>query len=293
MTRYGWTGSRVSSPVSDLRTDGPVLLAGACDESRYGGKAVQLGEAVRAGLPVPPGVALPVSLVEALVRGRPEARRCVELARDQLGAGALAVRSSAVGEDGDGASFAGQHASVLNAADVVDAVLQVARSASDASAAAYRSRLGRPAGTAIGVVLQRLVAAEVAGVLFTCDPVSGRDELVVEASWALGEAVVSGLVSPDFYRLTPHGQLLQVCAGHKDSAVVALPGGGTAVVGVDAVRARQSCLDDGHLKALVTLATRVREVWPGHSDLEWAYGPDGLALLQRRPVTTGPGRPGA
>lgn len=283
----------MSSLASDLRTGRAVTLADARDESRYGGKAVQLGEAVRAGLPVPPGVALPVSLVEALVLGRPEARRCVELARDRLGAGALAVRSSAVGEDSEGASFAGQHATVLNPVDVVDAVLQVAGSACEAAAAAYRVRLGRPAGTAIGVVLQRLVTSEVAGVLFTCDPVSGRDELVIEASWAFGEAVVSGLVSPDLYRLGPCGEVLQVCPGHKDSAVVLRPGGGTLVVGVDAVRARQPCLDARHLGALVALAARIRKVWPGHSDLEWAYGPDGLALLQRRPVTTGPGRPGA
>lgn len=283
----------MSSPASDEWTGRAVTLAGACDESMYGGKAVQLGEAVRAGLPVPPGVALPVSLVEELVRGRPEARRCVELARDRLGTGDLAVRSSAVGEDGEGASFAGQHTTVLNAADVVDAVLQVAGSACEGAAAAYRLRLGRPAGTAVGVVLQRLVAAEVAGVLFTCDPVSGRDELVIEASWALGEAVVSGLVTPDLYRLGPYGEVLQVCPGHKDSAVVPRPGGGTLVVDVDAARARQPCLDDRHLTSLVALAARVREVWPYHSDLEWAFGPDGLALLQRRPVTTGPGRPGA
>jgi pyruvate,water dikinase len=283
----------VSSPASDQRTGRAVTLASAYDEGWYGGKAVQLGEAVRAGLPVPPGVALPVSLVQAVVLGRPEARRCVELACRMLGPGALAVRSSAVGEDGEGASFAGQHATVLNAADVVDAVLQVAGSACKASAAAYRARLGRPAGTAIGVVLQRLVASEVAGVLFTCDPLSGRDELVIEASWALGEAVVSGLVSPDLYRLGPCGEVLHVYPGRKDIAVVPRPGGGTLVVGVDAVRARQPCLDARHLTALVALAARVREVWPGHSDLEWAYGPEGLALLQRRPVTTGPGRPGA
>ena len=182
---------------------------------------------------------------------------------------------------------------MLNAGDVVDAVLQVAASAGEASAAAYRARLDRPAGVATGVVLQQLVAADVAGVLFTCDPVTGQDELVVEASWALGEAVVGGLVSPDLYRLRPDREEWDVHLGNKDSAVVPRPGGGTLIVSVDAVRARTPCLGAVHLAALVALAHRVRAVWPGHSDLEWAYGHEGLALLQRRPVTTGPGRPGA
>lgn len=283
----------MSSPASDQQTGQSVPLARAFDESRYGGKAVQLGQAVRAGLPVPHGVALSCSVVNALVQGQAEARSCVEQAREQLGPGAYAVRSSAVGEDSDGASFAGQHVTVLNAGDVVDAVLQVAASACAASAAAYRVRLGRPVGVATGVVLQRLVAADVAGVLFTCDPVTGQDELVVEASWALGEAVVGGLVSPDLYRLRPGREVWDVHPGNKDSAVVPGPGGGTVVVSVDPVRARTPCLEARHLVALVALVARVRALWPGHSDLEWAYGHEGLALLQRRPVTTGPGRPGA
>lgn len=281
------------SPASNVTIAQSVSLARASEESRYGGKAVQLGQAVRAGLPVPRGVALSCSLVQALVQGQAQARHCVERARRQLGPGAVAVRSSAVGEDSAVASFAGQHATVLNADDVVEAVLQVAASACEASAAAYRARLGRPAGVATGVVVQRLVASDVAGVLFTCNPITGRDEIVVEASWALGEAVVGGLVSPDMYRLEPGGEAWDVRPGNKDSAVVPRPGGGTLVVGVDPVRARAPCLQAVHLAALVGLATRVRQVWAGHSDLEWAYGPDGLALLQRRAVTTGPGRPDA
>lgn len=279
----------MSSPGCDAQADPWVPLSRACDEGRYGGKAVQLGQAVRAGLPVPRGVALSCSVVQALALGHPQARLCVERARAQVGPGPVAVRSSAVGEDAVGASYAGQHSTVLNAGDVIDAVLQVASSAGEASAAAYRTRLGQPAQVATGVVLQRLIAVEVAGVLFTCDPVSGADEVVVEASWSLGEAVVGGLVTPDLYRLGPGGEVRDVRPGNKQCAVVPCPGGGTVVVAVDPVLSRTPCLEQRHLVALVALAARVREVWSGHSDLEWAYGPDGLALLQRRPVTTGPG----
>lgn len=273
--------------VSDIvRHNDPVPLAAAADEAHYGGKAVQLGEAIRAGLPVPAGIALPATLVAAFVAGDPAAAARIERARETLGDGPIAVRSSAVGEDSGGASFAGQHVTVLNAGHVLDAVAQVADSAEHESASAYRERLGRPSHTATGVVIQRLLPADVAGVLFTCDPVSGADHLVIEASWSLGEAVVSGLVAPDLYRLAYDGSLLSSRTGRKDRAVVAAAGGGTEVVTVDAVRASRPCLDSEALADLVALALRIRLVWPQASDIEWAFAGGHLSLLQRRPVTT-------
>lgn len=285
----------MSSPSSDLvserspghpSADRAVPLAVVRDEAQYGGKAVQLGAGIRAGLPVPPGLALPAALVAAVVAGDALAQQEVARARTALGDGPVAVRSSAVGEDSGGASFAGQHTTVLNAEDILAAVVEVAQSACQESATAYRARLGRPADSATGVVLQRLVAADVAGVLFTCDPLTGADELVIEASWSLGEAVVSGLVTPDLYRLAPDGALRSVRAGCKDSAVVPRAGGGTQVVAVDPARAARPCLTTAQLVDLAALAARVRQVWPGPSDLEWAFASGRLALLQRRPVTT-------
>ncbi|MFD2091433.1 PEP/pyruvate-binding domain-containing protein [Blastococcus deserti] len=268
----------------------PVPLEEAQDAGRYGEKAVQLGVARRAGLPVPAGVALPASLVEAVASGDRSARRRVERARAELGTGPVAVRSSAIGEDSTDASFAGQHVTVLNADDVVAAVEQVVASTREGAVAAYRGRLGQPGSSGVGVVVQRLVPARVAGVLFTCDPVTGADELVVEASWALGEAVVGGMVTPDLYRLSPDGELRGTWPGRKDRAVVAVPGGGTRTVAVPTTEALRPALDARALDRLAALARRVREVWSGHSDLEWAFSApdDGLALLQRRPVTAAP-----
>ncbi len=268
----------------------PVPLAGVRDATRFGEKAVGLGEAVRAGLPVPAGFALPSDLVAAAVADDPRARRLVAQARAALGQGPVAVRSSAVGEDSADASFAGQHASVLNAGDVLAAVQAVVESARRPAVAAYRSRLGQPSTGAVGIVLQRLVPARVAGVLFTCDPVTGNEEITIEASWALGEAVVSGLVTPDLYRLSADGALRFARPGRKDRAVVAVPGGGTRVVAVPPAEASRRALDDRQLTQLTALARRSRQVWPGHSDLEYAFASsDGaLALLQRRPVTSWP-----
>jgi pyruvate,water dikinase len=267
-----------------------VPLADADDEQRFGGKAAALGQARRAGLPVPDGVALPADLVAAVVAADPDAIRQVAAA---LPAGPLAVRSSAIGEDGPAGSFAGQHLSLLNVEGlerVVEAIVAVAASAAGAAARAYRQRTGVGDGTACGVVLQHLFPAAVAGVLFTRDPVSGRDERVIEASWHLGESVVGGLVTPDRYRLGRDGVIRQVVVGHKDVAVVPLEGGGTATRPVTPDQARLRCLSDAQLAALGELAERCEREFTGEHDLEWAigadrWGQDQLVLLQRRPIT--------
>jgi pyruvate,water dikinase len=118
----------------------PVPLSSAFDEQVYGGKATQLGAAIRAGLPVPEGFALDAAIVDVIASG--DAGAQAELARicEQI-SGQLAVRSSAIGEDSAGASFAGQHATVLNVTGpeaVLDAVLTVWQSARTESARAYR-----------------------------------------------------------------------------------------------------------------------------------------------------------
>jgi pyruvate,water dikinase len=268
-------------------TGQPVPLGAVDDDRAYGGKAAALGVAVRGGLPVPPGIALPVDLVEAVAQDD-DARRAVCAAAERVGP-PWAVRSSAVGEDGAAASFAGQHLTVLNlrtAEETVDAVARVAASARAPSAMAYRRLRGAEQEPCCGVVLQRLVPASVAGVLFSRNPVTGDDELLVEASWALGEAVVDGLVTPDLYRLDRSGALLDRTVGIKDRAVVPRPRGGTDTVPVAPDLVHRPCLDTGHLLALAALARRCDEVFGGPSDLEWALAGDDLALLQRRPITT-------
>jgi pyruvate,water dikinase len=267
-------------------TRAPLPLPAVEDGQAYGGKAAALGVALRRRLPVPPGIALPADLVAAVARDD-AARDAVRTAARELG-GPQAARSSAVGEDGAASSFAGQHLTVLNLWDpdaVVDAVVRVAESACAPSALAYRRSRGDLSAPRCGVVLQRLVPAVAAGVLFSRNPVSGDDELVVEASWALGEAVVDGLVTPDLFRLDRAGHLLEQVIGDKDRAVVPRPGGGTRTVLVDADRAHRPCLGARQLAALAGLARRCDEVFDGPSDVEWAVTGTGVALLQRRPIT--------
>lgn len=268
--------------------DGAVVpLAEARDESRFGGKAIQLGAACRAGLPVPPGLALSAGLVGGLVAGEPAAAAAFESVLGALDS-PFAVRSSCIGEDSAGASFAGQHATKLNVRTVVqlaDAVAAVWQSGRSAGALAYRRKLRLDEEPAMGIVVQQLVDAEVAGVLFTRNPVTGVDERLIEAAWGLGEAVVQGLVIPDRYRVSRSGEVLERTAGHKPIAIRARVDGTTASEPVAPSLIEALCLDNADLQTLHRLARRCEEHFEGPSDIEWALAGGSLYLLQRRRIT--------
>lgn len=264
-----------------------VSLISADDEVRFGGKAVGLGRALRSGLPVPDGVALSVDFVAAVVRTDRSAHERLQREFATLGA-AAAVRSSAVGEDARDVSFAGQHVTVLNVDGfeaLVHAIGEVYRSAHSASALAYRRRLGIEAAPRIAVAVQRLIEPDSAGVMFTRNPATGAEERVIEASWGLGEAVVSGLVVPDFYRVGADGRVLERSPGEKDVALRATAGGGTQEIAVDRALVNAPVLDDVQLGELHRLAARCEAVYGRNLDMEWAFAGTALYLLQCRSIT--------
>ncbi|CAA9493097.1 MAG: Phosphoenolpyruvate synthase [uncultured Solirubrobacteraceae bacterium] len=264
-----------------------VPLAEARDDALFGSKAVGLGQAARGGLPLPPGVALSGMVVEAVASGDELALGDVgELVRP-LG-GPLAVRSSAVDEDGAQASFAGQHLTLLNipsADDVGAAVREVWWSANSDSAITYRQRVGLFRRPSVGVVVQALLDPESAGVMFTRNPINGADERVIDASWGLGEAVVAGRVIPDNFRIDRSGHVLQRTAGFKTIAIRTLPDGGTVDEKIPRGEAERLCLDDGQLAELHRLAERCEEIYGPDRDIEWAFAGGQLYLLQCRAIT--------
>jgi pyruvate, water dikinase len=267
-------------------------LAQAADAARFGGKAAQLARALRLGLPVPDGFALDVEAARSLASGGAGALPTPY--HVDPGAARWAVRSSAVGEDGAQASFAGIHLTRLHVPweGLAEAVDQVVASAHGESALAYRRRLGIGGPPRMGVVVQRMVEAEVAGVLFTRHPVTGAEERVVEASWGLGEAVVAGLVTPDTFRLGPAGEILERRPGCKDVALAWDGAGGVREVDVEPARQEALCLDAPRLLALGQLAARIEALIDGAHDIEWAFergGPEPF-LLQHRPITARAGR---
>jgi pyruvate,water dikinase len=269
-----------------------VALDDARDESQFGSKAVGLGEAVRSGLPVPPGFALAGPVVEAVAGGDAHAiDRVVSTVRGL--AGPLAVRSSAVDEDGADASFAGQHLTLLNVPSVEqvsDALKEIWWSANSDSAITYRKRVGLFRRPSVGVVVQQLLNPDVAGVMFTCNPITGADERVIEASWGLGEAVVAGRVIPDMYRIARSGEIVERTPGFKKVAIRSLPDGGTTEVAVAGELREKLSLSDEHLGQLHRLAARCEEVYGPARDIEWALAGAEMYVLQCRAVTAQRGK---
>lgn len=264
-----------------------VPLEKALDTSLYGSKAVGLGQAIRDGLPVPPGVALSGAIVEAVAAGEASALRKVVRRVRPLG-GPLAVRSSAVDEDGASASFAGQHLTLLNVPGVEEvgaALSEIWWSANSDSAITYRQRVGLFTRPSVGVVVQALLQPDAAGVLFTRNPVTGADERVIEASWGLGEAVVAGLVIPDHFRIDRSGRVLERKPGLKKIAIRGVPKGGTVEEKVAPELVERLCLDDDRLQDLNGLAGRCEAVYGAGRDVEWALAGGKIYLLQCRAIT--------
>jgi pyruvate, water dikinase len=231
------------------------------------------------------------------------ARRYVELA-EAVGVPEppVAVRSSAVGEDSQDATFAGQQETYLwvhGLQHLCDAVRDCWVSLYSPTAVSYRARLGDPQeDAAMGVTVQLMVDAERSGVMFTCNPVTGdRSMIAINASWGLGLAVVGGEVTPDDYLVSKVTR--EVVREHINSKHVEyvpdVGSRGTVRVEVTAERRDVPCLDERSIAALVDVARRVEHHFGSHQDIEWAFArrgepPESLFVLQSRPVTALPKR---
>jgi pyruvate,water dikinase len=258
-------------PLADLR---------AADAALFGGKSASLGELIAAEIPVPPGFGLSSAAAEADLDEVADAYRA-------LGEPAVAVRSSALGEDSAETTFAGLQDTYLwvQGADAVCAAVRDCwASLANPEAVAYRERMGIEGTPAMGVTVQLMADAAVSGVMFTCNPVSGDPSTVaVNASWGLGLSVVGGEVTPDEYRVSKvTGEVLHRAIGPK--LIEYGPGGERSDVPPE--RQEVACLDDERLAELVEVARRIERHFGSHQDIEWAIDRGGeLFMLQSRPVT--------
>jgi phosphohistidine swiveling domain-containing protein len=204
----------------------------------------------------------------------------------------VAVRSSATAEDLPDASFAGQQETFLNvvgAEAVLDAVRRCWASLWTDRAVSYRAthRIDSSA-VRLAVVIQRMVDAQVAGVLFTANPLSGqRRQVVIDANPGLGEAVVSGATTPDHFVVNScTGDIVERRLGDKQFVIRASAGGGTQRV-EQAAQGTTACLSDAQVRLLAALGTQIEAAFGAPQDIEWALDAAGqLWLLQTRPITT-------
>jgi pyruvate,water dikinase len=259
----------------------PLLAELAGLDAEDTARQVRLAEQVRAALlqaPVPGDVATALSRAYARLGGN---------------AGVpVAVRSSATAEDLPGASFAGQQETYLNVAGsaaVLDAVRRSFASLWTERAVSYRAaRAIDPRTVRLAAVVQRMVEAQVAGVLFTANPLTGkRDQAVLDANPGLGEAVVAGLTDPDHFVVdTPTSAIVERRLGGKQIVIRPLANGGTEQVAREA-SPDGACLTDDQVRMLAALGARVAAQTGVPQDIEWAIDPaNQIWLLQTRPITT-------
>lgn len=295
----------------------------AADLATVGGKGASLSRLAAVRLPVPPGFHVTTAayrtlvsanglagpIAAALADGDPEqAARTIQplivgaavpevldaavrTAYADLGADVpVAVRSSATAEDLPDSSFAGQQESFLNrtgADAVIDAVRPCWASLWNARAIDYRRRVGTGRDdVAIAVVVQRLVPADAAGVLFTANPTTGaRDEILVNAAWGLGEAVVGGQVSPDtFVVARPHRRIVRREIADKRVMTVRAAGG-TRQDQVPAGHRETPAITDAQVLELAAIGETVERLQGAPADVEWAVHEGSCHILQARPIT--------
>jgi pyruvate,water dikinase len=299
------------------------------DPAVAGGKGASLSRMVAVGLPVPPGFVVGATAFGQVVRGDSigedvaawlatvDVGDAVALARvsrrirdairgsalpielagalsdayAQLG-GPVAVRSSAIAEDSQAASYAGQQETYLDVAGqdaVIARIKDCWASLFSEHAIFYRKQKGSLTDVGIAVVVQKMIEPEKAGVMFTVDPIQRRrDRMVIEAVWGFGEALVSGQVTPDNYRVARiDGHVLRAFVPSKK---VALRRGKTPgeLVYAEAPEAQRVArvLDDGEIYGLVALGSRLEEFFGGPQDVEWGIADGTIYLLQSRPITS-------
>lgn len=201
----------------------------------------------------------------------------------------FAVRSSGTMEDLAHASFAGQYETVLGvlANQVAEAIIQCWMSASTDLASQYAADRGLAFNTPLmGVIVQEMVCAEVAGVSFSIHPVTGSKTIVINASYGLGEAVVSGLVTPDSFEINRLTSEVRSLLGPKEYQILPSPTGRTYTTPTPADLSERFCLSERDIRDIVVL-TETLEAHVGQPvDVEWAMAEGRLYCLQVRPITT-------
>ena len=299
------------------------------DHALVGGKGANLGRLAGAGFPVPSGFVVTTGaydahikrfsdeIVDALSRIDYDDAAALEMvvadirrrivaadmpfdvvteiraAYAALDEPYVAVRSSGTAEDLEGASFAGLHDTYLDikgADEVLDAVKRDWASLWTARAVAYRKSLGFTELPSMAVVVQIMIPSEVAGVMFTGNPLNqASDQILLNANWGLGEAVVQGVTSPDQYVIEHKTwRVLERTLGGKDLEIVRDPeaGHGTVEREVEEARRQRFTLTDERVVELAELGARIQDFYGGApQDIEWAYTDGRFHLLQARPVT--------
>ncbi len=233
---------------------------------------------------------VPAPMVEQILKAYH--RLAMELGKTDVSEVPVAVRSSATAEDLPTASFAGQQDTYLNVCgteELVECVKNCWASLWTARAVTYRARQGFDHHKVyLAVVVQAMIDSEISGIIFTANPMTGNpDEVVINASWGLGEAIVSGLVTPDSFTVRKSdGHIVSRQMGSKDRVIEYAKEGGTVERETPPERREVPALTDEQVAEVAALGQRIESHYGVPQDIEWTYAQGRLYVLQSRPITT-------
>lgn len=254
--------------------------------SLVGGKAASLIELISAGVSVPAGF---VITTEAAGIMDETLQNDLYAAFDALAVDLVAVRSSATAEDGKSATWAGQLDTYLNVSreNLIQAVEDCWQSVNSARAQTYAKMQDAKVGPeSVGVVIQEMVQSEVAGVAFSVNPITqDASEIIIEAAYGLGEAVVSGSVTPDNYVVKKTGEVLEKHVAEQAKQLIYTGAENEWVTVDEAVRAKQK-LDDEQIAELLEQVKNIEAHFGFAVDIEWALSEGQIYITQSRPITT-------
>ena len=308
---------------------------GKTDVAKAGGKGANLGELVKAGLPVPPGFVITAQAYQLFITERGlsqkiarhiedlnvddtsqlqgKAKELQELItgtdmpakirseiikaydelskRDAVKAQYVAVRSSATMEDSEQASFAGMNATFLNVhgkEDLIKKVKECWASLYGGRVIFYRAKKQFFEEPVIAVVVQKMVNSDKAGVMFTANPSNNNmSSLVIEAAFGLGEVVVGGSVSPDYYEIDKATlKLKEARVSHKNFKIVRDQKGENIRIDLSSKEAEQKVLSEEEIMEIAKLGLKIEEHYGSPQDTEWAIEGDNRYMVQSRPITT-------
>lgn len=260
------------------------------DVKEVGGKGASLIKLYRAKIPVPNGFVVSTKGYKEFHNlNLPEDfQNTILKAFDSLDAERVAVRSSAISEDSDTASWAGQFESFMNVTrdSLIENIKKCWDSVDDALSYAKTQDVNSD-GLAIAVVVQKMVDSDVAGVAFSVNPIShNSNQIMIEATFGLGELLVQGMVNPDNYvLLKDNGSLVSKHISSKTN-MLAYVDGTTKQVPVDAELQDTPCLNENQLKELTEVINRIEKYYGTPQDIEFAYSNNELNIVQSRPITT-------
>lgn len=261
------------------------------DLNLVGGKGLSLGRMVNAGLPVPQGFVITTDLHREFKNGGTLTDQTIDellVAFDILGAARVAVRSSAISEDSKMASWAGQFESYLNVTreDLIERIKDCWDSVKGAGEYAKTQGL-KEEELVLGVVVQEMVDSEVSGVAFSVNPLShNTDEIMIEATYGLGELLVQGMVTPDNYVVSKQNKSVVSSKVVTKTTMLTYQDSETKEMPVSSTVQEKSCLSDDQLRELSSLICQIENFYESPQDIEWTLQGNIFYIVQSRPITT-------